>query len=296
MNFGSECSLKDSGYLTGNHAFPNFIGFSSNPLQSIDPRAMTAIYPLFGSEWVSPAPPVPTGDFQVYGPALTVALSDRFAVGLNQGGYASADFNRNRFPSPVARPSGAIHQHRDCGGERSGLLNIGGFAQYTFIEDVPNQFLLTGGVRLDVPCGSHEVFQGSGPANMAPYLTAGKEFGEYHVLGTVGYQFPLAGGSDLQLFYANLHLDRRVFGCLYPLVEFNCIYGTTNVSFGLDSRLGFLDFGNFEATGNIVTMAVGANLVIIPERLEFGAVYTKPIATRRDFEADGMIVKMVLRY
>jgi hypothetical protein len=35
--------------LSGNHNFPNFINWLSNPLQNIDPRAVTAIYPIFGS-------------------------------------------------------------------------------------------------------------------------------------------------------------------------------------------------------------------------------------------------------
>src|SRR5262245_16266454 len=70
--------------LSGNHDFPNFINWMSNPLQNIDPRAVTAIYPLFGSAWVSNTPPIPDGDFQLYGPAITVALSDRFAMGVNQ--------------------------------------------------------------------------------------------------------------------------------------------------------------------------------------------------------------------
>jgi hypothetical protein len=183
------------------------------------------------------------------------------------------------------------------GGSRTGFLNVGGFAQYTLIEDVPGQFLLTGGVRLEAPCGSHEVFQGHGPAHMAPYLTAGKEFGEFHVLATTGYYFPIGPGSDnSQLFYADLHLDRRCFGWLYPLVELNCIYHTRSVSFGLVTRRGFVDFDTFEASGNIVILAAGANAVLVPERLEVGAVYTTSIATQRDFDVNGLLVKMVLRY
>src|SRR5262245_29987660 len=80
---------------SGNHNFANFINWMSNPLANIDPRAVTAIYPIFGSEWVSTNPPFPKSDFQLYGPPITIALSDRFAMGLNQGGYAAAHFSRN---------------------------------------------------------------------------------------------------------------------------------------------------------------------------------------------------------
>ena len=58
----------------------------------------------------------------------------------------------------------------------------------------------------------------------------------------------------------------------------------------------FFNFGNFEASGNILTMAVGANAVLVPERLEFGAVYLTSLATQRDFNVDGLLVKMVFRY
>lgn len=285
------------GAFSGNHNFQNFIGFVSNPLESIDPRAVTAIYPIFGSAWLQTPAPLPDGNFQVYGPAMSVALTDRLSIGLNQGGYAHASFSRDQL-ARLRRldPQGRFRNVED-GGSRDGWVNLGGFAQYTLIEDVPNQFLLTAGLRLEVPCGSHEIFQGYGPAEMAPYVTVGKEFGEFHVLATSGYQFPIGPGSDnTQLFYANIHLDRRMFCWLYPLVELNCLYHVKSVDFGLTTRRGDINFGNFESEGNTLTLAVGLNAVLIPERLEVGAVYTKPIATQHSFDADGMLMKMVLRF
>jgi len=285
------------GFLSGNHNFPNFINFISNPLQSIDPRAVTAIYPLGGSSWVSNVPPIPDGNFQVLGPALTVALTDRLAIGMNQGGYAFAQFSRNQGGFLALLDPQGRFRDVEAGGSRQGWLNLGGFVQYTLIEDVDDQFLLTGGMRWAAPCGSYEIFQGHGPLELAPYLTGGKEFGEFHVLATAGYQFPAGPGSDnTKLWYANLHLDRRLFGCLYPLVEFNCSYHEKSVSFGLPTRSGFIDFGDLEAEGNVLTMAAGANVVLIPERLEFGAVYSTLLASQHNVDLNGFIVKMTLRY
>jgi hypothetical protein len=283
--------------LAGNHNFPNFINFMSNPLQSIDPRAVTAIYPIFGSAWFSAPAPLPDGDAQLYGPAITVALSERLAVGLNQGGFAAVHLDRHeRDRLALLDPLGRFRDV-EAGGLRTGWLNLGGFAQYTLVQDVEDQFLLTGGLRWEAPCGSHEVFQGHGPAHLAPYLTAGKELGEFHVLATTGYQFPAGPGNDTSnVFYANVHFDRRLFGWLYPLVEFNCIYHTTAVSFGLPTARGFIDFDNFESSGNLVSLAAGANAVLVPEKLEFGAVYTTSIATQNNFGFNGLLVKMTLRY
>ena len=140
---------------------------------------------------------------------------------------------------------------------------------------------MTAGVRLAVPSGSTEVFQGKGPALLAPYMTVGKEFGNFHVLATAGYQFPArTGGNDAKLCYLNAHVDRQFFGWLYPLMELNWTNQTNSVDINLPTRRGYIDFGNFDTTGNVVRLGVGANAVIIRNRLEVGAVYTTPIAAR----------------
>jgi hypothetical protein len=338
------------GPLTGNRNFPNFIGFMSNPLQNIDPRALTQIWPMFGSVWTTASPPLPPTDFQLLGPGLNVALSERLSFGLNQGGYAWVQVDR-RDPAGILRdlqqarllsnqdrlrvldrlrregrlnnlgPAGLLPDLEREGllrnpvrarilqnlnqvgllnqedGDRDGWLNLGGFVQYTLIQDVEQQFLLTAGLRWEAPAGTNEVFQGRGPAYLAPYLTVGKELGCYHVLATAGYQFPAAFGTTTHdFFYANLHLDRKSFGWVYPLVEFNWTYHTTNVDVDLPTQQGFIDFGNFTGSGNILVLAAGANLVLVQDRLELGAVYTTPLASQRDFDFEGLLVKMVLRY
>src|SRR5262245_17759758 len=165
------------------------------------------------------------------------------------------------------------------------------------IEDVEDQFLLTGGLRIIAPCGAHEVFQGRGPAQLAPFTTFGKELGQFHFLGTIGYRFPVGGGgAHVNVFNFNFHLDRQLFGWLYPLVELNTIYHTEAVAFDLPTRLGTVDFDNFASTGNIVTLAVGANAVIVRDRLELGAVYTTVLASQRNFDLNALIVKMTLRF
>ena len=287
-----------SVFLTGNQNFPNIIVFSSNPLQSIDPRAVTEIEPMFGSAWVSANNPfLPSGSLQVYGPALNVALSDRLSFGLNQGGYAQANFSndRERLLARLGLPIPDV----DRGGTRQGWLNLGGFFQYTVIADVPNQFLLTAGLRWQSTLtGSTQLFQGgAGPWYLSPYLTAGKEFGCWHVLATTGYEFPAGSGdATTNTFYLNLHLDRKI-GWLYPLVELNGSYHTSTVNLNIATpRHGVIDLGTFESAGNSLTAAVGANAVLIPGKLELGAVYIRPVTSQGHFDFNGMLVKMVYRY
>jgi hypothetical protein len=296
--FPADGPAGGGGRFAGNHKFPNFINWLGNPVQNIDPRAVTAIYPIFGSSWFSTIPPLPDGDMQVYAPAITVALSERLAVGLSQGGYADLHHSRNQLARLL--PFDPLGQFRDfeAGGHRTGWLNFGGFAQYTLIEDCDCQFLLTAGLRWEAPWGSHAVFQGFGPWHLAHYLTAGKEFGEFHILATAGYQFP-AGSGDFttNLFYANVHLDRRCFGWLYPVVEFGSEFSSTSFDLGrITRRGGILGLVDIESEGTVVSLAAGANAVLVPERLEVGAVYTTVIASQRNLDVNGLIVKMTLRF
>lgn len=283
-------------FLQSNRNFPNFIGFMSNPLQNIDPRSLTQVVPLFIGAKVTTGPIFPDLDAVTFGPAMSFALTDRLSVGLNQGGYAFADISRADRRGPL-RDRIARNRGIELGGERDGFLNMGGFVQYTLIEDVENQFLLTVGSRFAFPAGSYEVFQGQGPALMSPYLTVGKEIGNFHVLATGGYQFPLrTGASNTELYYLNGHLDYRLFECIYPLVEVNWVHQAHGIDLNFPSR-GILDFGNFSNSGkDVVTVAAGVNVVLIPDRLEVGGAYIRSVATERNVDIDSMILKMVLRY
>lgn len=291
--FPSAC---EDGRLSSNRHFSNFIGWMSNPLQNIDPRSLTQVVPLFISSWVSDSRPLPDLDGQVFGPAFSLALTDRFCVGLNQGGYAFLHLDRNDPRGPLLDRR-RRHRGEEFGGTREGFLNLGGFAQYTLIQDVANQFLATAGLRVVVPCGSYEIFQGKGPALLSPYLTVGKEFHDFHLLATAGYQFPAGSGEvETDFFFLNAHLDRQCFGWVYPLVEVNWIQHTSTVDVTLPTRRGFIDFGNFESSGNLLTLAVGANFVLCRDRLEVGGAYIRGVATQRDIDIDSLIVKMVLRF
>jgi hypothetical protein len=286
----------NSGHLNGNHDFDRFIGFLSNPLQSIDPRAVTEIWPLFGSSWAyGNAAHLPDANMQVYGAGLNLALSDRLAVGLNQGGYAALHVSRDR--QGLLASMGLPVPDRQVGGTRDGWLNLGGFVQYTLIANVERQFILTAGVRWEAPAGATQMFQGgANPAYLAPYITMGKEFGCWHVLATGGYEFPAGSGqATTDTAYLNLHIDRQI-GRLYPLVEFNGSYHNSTVDLGLPARHGLVDLGTFSSSGNMVATAVGANAVLIPGKLEFGAVYTRQVMAQDRFQFNGVLVKMVYRY
>lgn len=282
------------GYLEGNRNFSNFIGYVSNPLFAIDPRSQTNMYPIFDSVWVRPSGILPSGNIQLYGAGLTLALTDRLSVGLNQGGYVVSHFDRGERRERL--PNRDLRRARNRDGSRDGWLNLGGFVQYTLIQNVPRQFLLTAGLHWEAPSGEAEVFQGQGPVKLAPYITLGKELGEFHLLTTTGYLFPTGSATLTNLFYGTVHLDRRLFGWIYPLIECNWAYHTSSVDFNVPEIPNYFSFGNFEGSGNIVSLSTGINTVLVKDRLELGGVYTTTVATQRDFSFNGLLIRMVFRY
>lgn len=266
---------QDRPFLGSDRGFTNFIGFLSNPTQAIDPRSLTQMWPIFTSTWTPELGRLPAGDFQVYGAGLNLALTDRLSIGLNKGGYATADFRRYR----------------------DGWLDLGGFVQYTLLRDVENQCLVTAGLCWTAPIGSQELFQGSGPAYLAPYLTFGKELGDWHVLLNVGYSFPAAEDRvPLRNFYGTLHIDRQVLGWIYPVLEVNWQAATTSFNPQLTTPQGIIDLGTISGSGTLVTASPGLNFVLIRDQLEWGFVYQTPIYSQRDFQFHQFLTKMVIRF
>ncbi len=265
-----------SSRLKGDTEFPNFIGFISDPTLAIDPRALTQIWPVFADVFNTGSRFIPSGATQVYGPGLSVALSDRLEVGFNNGGYV----------------------YTTLGKDRQGFLNVGGFAQYSLIRDVEDQFILSSGLQWKAPWGSYEIFQGKGPVYLTPYFTFGKEFGDFHVLGAAGYIFPTSDSKiTTQTFYASLHFDRRVCSWFYPVVEFNGAWNTRNVNLSQGVALPeFFDLDEHFADGSLVTVAPGFNIVLVQNRLELGATYETPIYSEHNLHFNELLVKMIFRY
>ena len=249
-------------------------------------------FPVFGNVWAGSSAPLPNLNMQAYGAGLSIALSDRLSFGITKGAYVVA----NITPDPrilALRPDLAGRT-----GERTGWLDLGGYVQYTLIRDVPNQFIFTTGLNWEAPSGSSALLQGNGPPYLAPYITAGKEFGNWHVLATSGYQFPAgSGNATTNFFYGNIHIDRQICGWFYPLVEFNWAYHTTNISeASIATQRGVIDLGTVNASGNLVTVAPGFNAVLIRDRLEFGAVYETPISAQHHYNFNSVLAKLTIRY
>ncbi len=271
----------DGALFESDRCFPNFIGPISNPVLSKDPRALTEARALFLTDSIPHDHPLGGGDFQVYGLQVRVALTDRLSFIADKDGVASI--------------------HPGVGKSETGALDIAAGLKYAFIRDVENQFLVDGGFMFEPQTGESNVFQGQGTGLFTLFLTGGKEFGDcYHILGNTGYQLPVDRSQNSSFFYTSLHLDKQMFGWLYPLVELNWFHWTGSGDRGLPSALGegdgLINFGTSGVAGNdLVTVAVGLK-AILNRHMDIGVAYETPISTRQDLIENRVLAELIFRY
>ncbi len=282
--FGSEGGAPDlssRNLFQSDRAFANFIGPISNPVLAKDPRALTEARMLFVGDWIPKDNPLNGGNFQAYGLQVRVALTDRLSFIADKDGYL------------------AIHPGN--GPEVSGYLNVAAGLKYAFIRDVENQFLVTGGLMFEPQTGESKAFQGQGSGLFTAFGIVGKEFGDcYHFIGNAGYQLPADRSQNSSFFYTSVHLDKQLYGWLYPLVEVNWFHWTEGGNRGLPSALGegdgLLNLGTSGVAGNdMVTIAVGVKAVL-SEHMDFGVAYERPLSNRHDLLDNRVLAEFILRY
>jgi hypothetical protein len=74
------------------------------------------------------------------------------------------------------------------------------------------------------------------------------------------------------------------------------IFRNRTIDFSLTNTPGLVEFGRFDNTGGMFTVAPGFNAVLIQDKLELGAVCETPIWSQRNFNFNSLLVKMILRF
>ncbi len=270
----------DRGFLQSDHAFPGFIGPISAPILSKDPRSLTELRLLFVQNWFPEAHPLMRGgDAQIYAGQLRVALTDRLTFIADKDGVARV--NANGIPP------------------RTGLLNINAGLKYTFLRDVENQMLGAAGFTYEPPTGEAKVFQNHGAGVGTVFGTFGKELGCWHVLANASYQFGINSRDNSSFGFAQLHIDRQMFGWLYPLAEVNFYRWSAGGDRGVPNPVGEFDglinLGTTGVAGNsMVTAAVGLKAVL-SQNVNVGVAWEAPLG-RKDFMLQRVLVELILRY
>jgi hypothetical protein len=277
----SCCDYEARGLFESDHAFPTFIGPISNPVLAKDPRSLTEARFLFIHNEIPTEHPFAGGNFQVYALQVRVALTERLALIADKDGYIALN------------PDGAENTN--------GWLNLAAGLKYTLLRDVEHQRLAAAGFMYEPQSGDSDVFQGQGDGLFTVFGTFGQQIGDCnHFLANLGYQFPVDTAENSSFYYVSLHLDRQLFGWVYPLVELNWFHWVQGGRRGLPSALGegdgLINLGTTSVAGNdLVTTAVGLK-ARVSRNLDLGAAWEFPISNREDLIDNRVTFEAILRY
>lgn len=252
------------------------------PILSKDPRSLTELRPLFISNWIPKGnAALRGGDFQVYAAQVRVAITDRLTFIADKDGLATINL-------PGAQ-------------SQTGFLDLAAGLKYTLYRDVENQALGTIGFLYEAPTGEANVFQNHGSGVVTVFGVYGQEFGDkWHLVLNQAFQFGLDSKQNSSFFFTQVHIDKQLFGWLYPLAELNWYQYVNGGDRGLPSILGegdgLINLGTSGMSGrDLLTAALGVK-ARVSRNFETGVAWETPLSSRKDLMLHRLQVEMIFRY
>ncbi len=230
----------------------NFISPVSNPLYFEDANVATEIRPLFIQHFIPKSFITGGGDARVYAVQLRYAVTERLAIIATKDGFI--EFNPKTIP------------HQD------GWADLAAGIKYALIRDVENHFMLTPGIKLELPTGNQRVFQGSGSGVWDIFVSTAKAWDKIELQANVGVTIPNDFDKKTSLAHYSVQLGYNACRWFKPFVSANAF---TVLSEGkgpaLDSE-GFdlINFGSGNASGQTQVALGGGFRTEITKSCQFG--------------------------
>ncbi|MCM8533485.1 MAG: hypothetical protein NE330_20120 [Lentisphaeraceae bacterium] len=201
------------GMVTTNYAeeknFDDFISPASNPIYFESPfhtseaRLIHLHQELHSTVQTDVASPKLKldGELSVTALQLRYAINERLSIIATKDGYARMKYD-NTLES------------------EDGFADIAFGVKWSPYLDYENQAILTLGLRVEIPTGDRNVFQGGHSAIINPFASFAKGFGDLHFIGYQGFQLPMNTNQSSTISHTSLHVDYKI-GDFYPLIELN---------------------------------------------------------------------------
>jgi hypothetical protein len=233
----------------------------TNPIFFEDPYIRSEVHPFYmyhklDKDFLTGG--IGGGDIQVVALQLRWAVTDRLALIATKDGYVDADFDD--VPSL----------------SNDGFADIAFGVKYALIKSETNEFILTPGIKLEVPTGNTDVFQGNGDGEWDLFVSSAKNWDNLRAMGSVGVRVPNNWDDETAQSHYSVQLDYYTCPYFVPFVSLNAF---TVLSEG-DSKLplegeGFdlINFGARDSKGD-TTGAVGVGFrTRVNEGSEFGFAF-----------------------
>ena len=161
----------------------------------------------------------------------------------------------------IATKDGYIQTRSDALPSEDGWADIGAGLKYALIDKPEDQFILTPGLKFELPSGNERVFQGNGDGEFDFFVSSMKGWDKFHVTGSLGARVPIDMDAETASLHYSLQLDYQTCKYFTPLVTLN---GFTTLSEGDGPAFGgiegydLINFGASDAGGRTqITAGVG---------------------------------------
>ncbi|MFN7142062.1 MAG: transporter, partial [Limisphaerales bacterium] len=219
------------------------------------------------------------GDVQVYAAQLRWAVTDRLAIIATKDGYI--DINAVRGPR-----------------DQSGFADLAAGVKYALIDNEEANFILTPGLRLEIPTGNRDVYQGRGSGEWNPFISAAKGWGNFHVVGGFGARISNDWDKKTAQLHYSLQLDYYTCKWFIPFVSANAFTVLSDAEqLPLDVE-GFdlINFGSSNASGRTqVALGTGFRSRLL-DNLDVGFAYEFGVTKPKGLFDDRFTVDLIYRF
>jgi hypothetical protein len=259
----------------------------ANPLFFEDPHIRTEIRPIFayhriGDDLLDGAGlvGVSEGDARYYALQLRWAVTDRLAIIATKDGYLDTDFEN--VPSL----------------SDDGWADIAAGVKYALIRSDEHQFILTPGLKFEIPTGSLDVFQGNGDGEWNVFLSSAKGWGDFRLLASAGARIPNDFSEETASAHYSLQADYHTCRWFIPFVTAS---GMTVLSEGEQLPLdveGFdlINFGSSDAQGFTQVVGGVGFRSRLHKNVDLGFAYENSLTSPEGLFKDRFTVDLVFHF
>jgi hypothetical protein len=267
----------------------------TNPLFFEDPYIRTEIRPIFAYHRIGDdllngvgLNGISEGDVRVYALQIRYAVTDRLAIIATKDGYTDI-----KFDNPAL-----------AGLSRSGWNDIAAGVKYAFIQDKREQFVLSGGVKIELPTGDNKVFQNNGDGEWDVFLSSAKNWDRFQLMGSAGVRIP--NNFAAETASAHYSLQASYYTCRYfiPFVSLNGQTVLSETSNGGPYGLPGLNVEGFDLVNFGADSAGGHTQIVggvgfrsrVAAHVDFGAAYESSLSSPQGLFQDRVTVDFVIHF